>query len=112
MKTKYPFNFGVYQQFIIDCVDALTDSTRAIELDETNIKAYLRKGIALYRLDEKEEASKILECGLQIDGQSSRMFCIERVMLIDRFFSANNDQLKVWQEKCQQDLLGMSAHGL
>jgi tetratricopeptide (TPR) repeat protein len=48
-------------------VDALTDSTNAIELDEKNVKAYLRKGTALYHQDSKEEALKIFTRGLEID---------------------------------------------
>ena len=49
--------------------DALTDSQRAIEFDELNIKAFLRKGIALCRLDRQEEALQIFQSGLQIDGK-------------------------------------------
>lgn len=64
--------------------DALNDSNNAIELDETNIKAYLRKGTALYNQDSKEEALKTFVRGLEID--------------------ANNDQLKVWKDKCEKEV--------
>jgi len=62
----------------------LNDSTNAIELDEANIKAYLRKGTALYNQDSKEEALKIFVRGLEIDSA--------------------NDQLKVWKEQCEKEL--------
>jgi len=45
----------------------LNDSTNAIELDETNVKAYLRKGTALYNKNAKEEALKTFARGLEID---------------------------------------------
>ncbi len=48
-------------------IDALNDSNNAIQLDEKNIKAYLRKGTALYNQDSKEEALKTFVCGLEID---------------------------------------------
>ncbi|CAF4258786.1 unnamed protein product [Adineta steineri] len=64
--------------------DALNDSNNAIQLDETNIKAYLRKGTALYNQDSKDEALKTFIRGLEIDSA--------------------NDQLKVWKEKCEKDL--------
>jgi len=48
-------------------LDALNDSNNAIQLDETNIKAYLRKGTALYNQDSKEEALKTFVRGLEID---------------------------------------------
>jgi len=64
--------------------DALNDSNNAIQFDETNIKAYLRKGTALYHQDSKEEAFKVFVRGLEIDSA--------------------NDQLKVWKEKCEKEL--------
>jgi tetratricopeptide (TPR) repeat protein len=48
-------------------LDALNDSNNAIQLDETNIKAYLRKGTALYNQDSKEEALKTFIRGLELD---------------------------------------------
>ncbi|CAF3007156.1 unnamed protein product [Rotaria socialis] len=63
--------------------DALNDSNNAIQLDENNIKAYLRKGIALYHQNLKEEALKTFIRGLEIDSA--------------------NDQLKVWKEKCEKE---------
>lgn len=53
--------------------DALIDSSKAIESDETNVKAYLRKGIALYSQGKKEEARQTLKRGLEIDGQYHEM---------------------------------------
>lgn len=48
-------------------LEALNDSTNAIQLDETNIKAYLRKGTALYHQNLQEEALNIFSRGLEID---------------------------------------------
>jgi len=48
-------------------LDALNDCNNAIQLDETNIKAYLRKGTALYNQDSKEEALKTFIRGLELD---------------------------------------------
>jgi hypothetical protein len=45
----------------------LNDSNNAIQLDESNIKAYLRKGTALYHQDSKEEALKTFVRGLELD---------------------------------------------
>ncbi len=53
--------------FNLFMIDALNDCNNAIQLDETNIKAYLRKGTALYNQDSKEEALKTFVCGLEID---------------------------------------------
>ncbi|CAF4008872.1 unnamed protein product [Rotaria sp. Silwood2] len=64
--------------------DALNDSNNAIELDEKNIKAYLRKGTALCNQDLKEEALKTFVRGLEIDSA--------------------DEQLKVWKEKCEKEL--------
>ncbi|UJR20712.1 hypothetical protein I4U23_023834 [Adineta vaga] len=64
--------------------DALNDSNNAIQLDGANIKAYLRKGTALYNQDSKDEALKTFAQGLEID--------------------ATNDQLKVWKEKCEKEV--------
>lgn len=48
-------------------LDALTDSTNAIELDQNNGKAYLRQGTALYNQNRKEDAWKTFVRGLEID---------------------------------------------
>jgi tetratricopeptide (TPR) repeat protein len=58
--------FSMFNLFLID---ALNDCNNAIQLDETNIKAYLRKGLALYHQDSKEEALKTFIRGLEIDGK-------------------------------------------
>ena len=50
-------------------LDALKDCDSAIQLDESNIKAYLRKGIALYHQGRKEDALKTFGRGLDIDGR-------------------------------------------
>ena len=63
----------------------MNDSTNAIELDGTNIKAYLRKGTALYNQDSKEEALKAFAGGLEIDGKRS-FYCIQDVHRV-LFFS-------------------------
>ncbi|CAF3405495.1 unnamed protein product [Rotaria sp. Silwood1] len=64
--------------------DALNDSNTAIELDEKNIKAYLRKGTALYNQDLKEQALNTFVRGLEIDSA--------------------DEQLKVWKEKCEKEV--------
>ncbi|CAF5133817.1 unnamed protein product, partial [Rotaria sp. Silwood1] len=67
--------------------EALKDSNDAIELDETNVKAYLRKGVSLYNQDLKEEARQVFVRGLEFDS--------------------TNEQLKIWQQKCEKELAGM-----
>ncbi|CAF1268840.1 unnamed protein product [Rotaria sordida] len=64
--------------------DALEDSNDAIKLDETNIKAYIRKGVSLYNQDLKEEALQVFVRGLEFDSA--------------------NEQLKIWQHKCEKEL--------
>jgi hypothetical protein len=53
----------------ISIVDALSDSLRSVELDSTNLKGYLRQGIALFHLNRKDEALKVFRSGLDIDGK-------------------------------------------
>jgi len=55
-------------------LDALNDSNNAIQLDETNIKAYLRKGTALFNQDSKEEALKTFIRGLELDCEFIRYY--------------------------------------
>ncbi|CAF0778788.1 unnamed protein product [Rotaria sordida] len=64
--------------------DALKDSNDAIQLDETNIKAYIRKGVSLYNQDLKEEALEVFVRGLEFDSA--------------------NEQLKIWQHICEKEL--------
>ncbi|CAF3783570.1 unnamed protein product [Rotaria sordida] len=64
--------------------DALKDCNDAIKLDEANIKAYIRKGVSLYNQDLKEEALQVFVCGLEFDSA--------------------NEQLKIWQHKCEKEL--------
>lgn len=59
--------FLVFLNIILFLLEALNDSKNAIELDEKNIKAYLRQGTALYNQDLKDEALKAFERGLEID---------------------------------------------
>ncbi|CAF1095627.1 unnamed protein product [Adineta steineri] len=82
--------------------DALNDSNNAIQLDETNIKAYLRKGTALYNQDSKDEALKTFIRGLEIDCMVITLYLV--FYLFTSFLLAANDQLKVWKEKCEKDL--------
>ncbi|CAF3963885.1 unnamed protein product [Rotaria sp. Silwood2] len=63
---------------------ALKDSNDAIQLDETNIKAYIRKGVSLYNQDLKEEARQVFVRGLEFDSA--------------------DEQLKIWQQKCEKEL--------
>ncbi|CAF1323856.1 unnamed protein product [Rotaria sordida] len=64
--------------------NALKDTNDAIKLDETNIKAYIRKGVSLYNQDLKEEALQVFLRGLEFDFA--------------------NEQLKIWQNKCEKEL--------
>ena len=68
-------------------LDALNDSDHAIQLDEKNIKAYLRKGIALYNQNSVDEALKAFVCGLEIDGNRMQAYIyIPMILWIDLFF--------------------------
>ncbi|CAF0749607.1 unnamed protein product [Adineta steineri] len=64
--------------------DALNDSNDALQLDEMNIKAYLRKGVSLYHQNLKEQALQVFIRGLEFD--------------------ATNEQLKIWHDKCEKEL--------
>jgi tetratricopeptide (TPR) repeat protein len=67
---KYAGKKNIFLTFLnlnVFVLDALNDSNNAIQLDETNIKAYLRKGTALFNQDSKEEALKTFIRGLEID---------------------------------------------
>ncbi len=44
--------------------EALSDATYAIDINENDSRAYLKKGIALYNLNKFEEALKVFEQGL------------------------------------------------
>ena len=48
-------------------LDALNDSDNAIQLNQKNVKAYLRKGTALYNQNLKDEAYNTFVYGLEID---------------------------------------------
>ncbi|CAF4276503.1 unnamed protein product [Rotaria sp. Silwood2] len=65
-------------------LDALKDSNDAIKLDETNIKPYIRKGVSLYNQGLKEEALQVFVRGLEFDSA--------------------DEQLKIWQHKCEKEL--------
>ncbi|CAF2987976.1 unnamed protein product [Rotaria sp. Silwood2] len=67
--------------------DALKDGNDAIKLDETNVKAYIRKGVSLYNQDLKEEPLEVFFHGLEFDS--------------------TDDQLKIWRHKCEKELAGM-----
>ena len=68
--------FLVISSSIYFIIDALNDSNSAIQLDESNVKAYLRKGTALYHQDSKEEALKTFVRGLEIDCKFIRSYLI------------------------------------
>jgi len=63
--------------------EAFDDSSKALQLDQTNVKNYLRKGLSAYYLGKKEEALKLFNDGLEIDPEQH--------------------QLKIWKEKCEQE---------
>ncbi|CAF5107235.1 unnamed protein product, partial [Rotaria sp. Silwood1] len=64
--------------------DALKDSNDAIKLDETNIEAYIHKGVSLYNQNLKEEALQVFVRGLEFDSA--------------------DEQLKIWQYRCEKEL--------
>lgn len=51
------------------CLDALKDSDEALRFDETNAKAYFRKGVALYHQNLKEQALEVFARALEYDGK-------------------------------------------
>ncbi|CAF4547037.1 unnamed protein product, partial [Didymodactylos carnosus] len=63
---------------------ALNDSLKALELDDKNVQAYLRKGLSAYHLGKKDEALESFTSGLKIDP--------------------NQDQLKIWRTKCEEEI--------
>ncbi|CAF1577262.1 unnamed protein product, partial [Adineta steineri] len=63
---------------------ALNGSNDALQLDEMNIKAYLRKGIFLYHQNSIEDALQVFIDGLKFDD--------------------TNEQLKIWHDKCEKEL--------
>ncbi|KAG1678263.1 hypothetical protein FOA52_013884 [Chlamydomonas sp. UWO 241] len=65
-------------------LDAANDASKAIELDPSNTKAYLRRGIALFSLDEFEAAKAAFEDVQRLDP--------------------GNAQCKKWIRKCQAEL--------
>lgn len=96
-------------KFFLRSSEALDDSNEAVRIDQTNVKAFLRKGISLYHLDKKEEAAKTFKQGICIDGKFWTFLC--------EFFSekhwvsiADNDQMKVWLEKCEKELPATSKY--
>ncbi|CAF3762745.1 unnamed protein product [Rotaria sp. Silwood1] len=65
-------------------IHALKDSNDAIKLDETNIEAYIHKGVSLYNQNLKEEALQVFVRGLEFDSA--------------------DEQLKIWQYRCEKEL--------
>ena len=57
-------------------LDALKDSNEALHFDETNAEAYLRKGVALYNQNFKEQALEVFARALEYDGKLTA-FAIE-----------------------------------
>jgi len=64
--------------------EALQDANKAIQVQPNNAKAYLRKGMSLFAVDEYEAALAAFEKGLSLDS--------------------SNTQLKTWVRKCQSEL--------
>ncbi len=85
---------------------ALDDSNDAIKLDETNVKAYLRKGVALYSRDLKEEALQVFTRGLEFDG---KLIVFIRLINVFIFYLilVTNEQLKLWKDTCEKELAGI-----
>jgi len=52
--------------------EALNDAINAIEINENDSRAYLKRGIALYNLSKYEEALQVFEHGLRrAEGESN-----------------------------------------
>jgi len=64
--------------------DAITDANTALKLQPNNANAYLRKGMALFSLDEFEAAKQAFEKGQSLDS--------------------SNTSFKTWIRKCDAEL--------
>ncbi|CAN6485791.1 unnamed protein product [Victoria cruziana] len=53
--------------------DAVADTNKAIELDRSMTKAYLRKGIACIQLEEYETAKAALKIGASLDPSNAKL---------------------------------------
>jgi len=65
-------------------IESLNDANAALKLNANNSKAYLRKGIALFSLEEFEAAKAAFEKGFQLDS--------------------SNSQFKTWIRKCSAEI--------
>ena len=67
-----------------DFTSAIADTNKAIKLDPSSSKAYLRKGIACFNMEEYATAKAAFEKGRDLDGA--------------------NNQFKTWIRKCNAEL--------
>jgi suppressor of G2 allele of SKP1 len=70
----YDYIIGRSQAFLKlgKYAEALNDAKQAIEINENDSRAYLKKGIALYNLNTFEEALNVFEQGLRrAEGESN-----------------------------------------
>eukprot|EP00798_Chlamydomonas_sp_ICE-L_P001463 gene1463-32840_t len=65
-------------------LDAAEDASKAIELDPSLAKAYLRKGVACFNLEEYESAKEVFEAGQKV--------------------APENNQFMTWIRKCQAEI--------
>ncbi|CAF3801091.1 unnamed protein product [Rotaria sordida] len=71
--------------------DAYNDNCKLLELDPTNIKSYLSKGLSTYHLGNLKEALEVFNSGLNIDP--------------------DDDETKRWKETIEKEL-GESAENI
>uniref|UniRef100_A0A0C9S569 Protein SGT1 homolog n=1 Tax=Wollemia nobilis TaxID=56998 RepID=A0A0C9S569_9CONI len=69
--------------------DAVADANRAIELDPSMAKAYLRKGVACFHLEEYQTAKAAFKAGFDLDG--------------------NSHPFNSWIQKCDERLVAEAA---
>jgi len=67
-----------------DFTSAISDANKAIELDATNSKAYFRKGVACFSMEEYTTAKVAFEKGRELDDK--------------------NAQFKTWIRKCNAEI--------
>ncbi|KAL8148347.1 protein SGT1 homolog [Apium graveolens] len=76
---------------LLHFTEAVADANRAIEMDPSMTKAYLRKGIACLRLEEYHTAKAALEIGASLASEDSRF--VNLIKECDECIAEENSQL-------------------
>lgn len=71
--------------------EAVSDANKAIELDPTNPKPYLRKGIACFNLEEYQTAKTAFEAGASLVQDGARF--TEWIQKCDKCIAEENDEV-------------------